>query len=101
MQSDRVIVYTLDLECDYAGIAPHEAYEALHRQGEIKHFIGIIRRYNIKLTVFATGKALESNWENLSFLREIGAEIELHGYDHHIFNADVKLEIENGNPDLP
>jgi hypothetical protein len=96
MDEERTICYTLDLEPDYAGVAPVEAYEAFSKHALLERFAGTVRRYSIKLTVFATGKVLEQKRDYIEFFRELGAEIELHGYYHVMHRPDFALEVQRG-----
>ncbi len=96
MTSERLICYTLDLEHDYAGVASYEAYESFSRLALQERLADIIRRYDLKLTVFATGKVLEKQGPSVEFFRRLGAEIELHGYAHIWNRHQLVLEVEKG-----
>jgi hypothetical protein len=91
-----VICYTLDLEHDYAGVAPAEAYEAFSNGAVLKRLSDLVRRHDLRLTVFATGQVLEGHEEMLSSFQEMGAEIELHGYDHILDSETVVREMHRG-----
>ena len=96
MNQEKTIYYTLDLESDYAGVAPFETYEAYSKEKLLNEFAKIINDFDIKLTVFVTGKVLESQREQISFFQQLGAEFELHGYDHVMYQPDFLPEIEKG-----
>lgn len=88
--------FTLDLEHDYAGVAPYEAYDAAHRGPQMKELADLVREYDIRLTVFATGKILEGQPRLVEFFAELGAEFELHSYSHELFPSDPAREVEKG-----
>jgi Polysaccharide deacetylase len=96
MASDKAVCYTLDLEHDYAGVAPAETYETLSNHADLDRFSDIVRRYGLKLTVFATGRVLEQKRESVERFRQLGAEIELHGYDHILHEPDFVYEMQKG-----
>lgn len=96
MSHDRVICYTLDLEHDYAGVAPEERYETLGSEEEMERLAAIVRHYRIELTVFATGHVLEQRRDAIDFFLGLGAEIELHGYNHSMHDPDFVDEVERG-----
>jgi hypothetical protein len=96
MVDEKTIYYSLDLEHDYAGVAPVESYITLQNKPMLARFAKLIERFNIKLTVFATGKILEKQRETVEFFRQLGAEIELHGYDHVMYNPDFDQEVKKG-----
>jgi len=96
MTEGKLICYTLDLEHDYAGLAPSEEYEAFSHAGIREKLPDIIRSYGLKLTVFATGKVLVEQKETVEFFRGLGAEIELHGHDHVMVRPDLAGELHKG-----
>jgi hypothetical protein len=96
MNRDRVVCYTLDLEHDYAGVAPTEAYETLANRQALDRLATIVRRHDLKLTVFATGLVMAQHRDAVHLFEDMGAEIELHGYSHTMRNPDFVAEIENG-----
>ena len=96
MDSDKIICYTLDLERDYAGVVPVETYETLSRHTGLEQFADLVRRRDLRLTVFATGKVLEQHGEAVAYLQQMGAEIELHGYDHVLDSALAVREMQKG-----
>ena len=96
MVTQKEIYYTLDLEHDYAGVAPEETYETFSNAGLLERFASVVRLHDLKLTVFATGKVLERQGHIVEFFRELGSEIELHGYDHVMYGPDFGREIQHG-----
>ena len=92
MKPERTICYTLDLEHDYAGPAPIESYEALANPYLKAKLEEIIVSNQLRLTVFATGKILENHPEYVEFFQSLGAEIELHGYEHTWIKPDLVQE---------
>ena len=82
------VCYTLDLEHDYAGVAPAETYETLANRQALDRLAAIVRRHHLKLTVFATGLVLEQHRDSVRTFEEMGAEIELHGYSHSMRDPD-------------
>ena len=92
----KIICYTLDLEHDYAGLSHSDQYEAFSHTGALDRLSDIVRRYELKLTVFATGKVLDQKKEIIDFFRGLGAEIELHGYHHIMYQPDLILELQKG-----
>jgi len=96
MIEQKLICYTLDLEQDYAGLSPFEEYEAFSHAGILDRLSDIVRRFELKLTVFATGKVLDQKKETVDFFQAMGAEIELHGYKHVMYQPNVALELQKG-----
>ena len=92
----RTICYTLDLEHDYAGVAPAETYETFSNLALLDRFSELVHIHNLKLTVFATGKVLEHHNEAVEYFQRIGAEIELHGYDHILKESTAAVEVHKG-----
>jgi hypothetical protein len=92
----KTICYTLDLEHDYAGVAPAETYETLSRPDLLERFSEIVRAHRLKLTVFATGKVLEQQSDALDHFQRMGAEVELHGYDHVMEATTAADELHRG-----
>jgi hypothetical protein len=96
MDPQRTICYTLDLEHDYAGVAPTEAYETFAEQGLLDRFSDLVHCHDLKLTIFATGKVLEQHLETVTYFQEMGAEIELHGYQHALDKQAAVGEVQRG-----
>ena len=96
MVEQKPIYYTLDLEHDYAGPAPFRSHETLSNLSLLDELATIITKNNIRLTVFVTGKTLEEKPESVDFFRKIGAEFELHGYEHTWIDPDFVQEVEKG-----
>ncbi len=96
MTEQKFICYTLDLEHDYAGLSPSEQYETFSQTEPLERLSDIIRRFELKITAFATGKVLNDKKDTVEFFRELGTEIELHGYHHTMFQPDLALEVQKG-----
>jgi peptidoglycan/xylan/chitin deacetylase (PgdA/CDA1 family) len=96
MDQNRSIYYTLDLEHDYAGPAPFEAHEAMANPALLAKLEEVIVSNQLRLTVFATGRILDRHPEHVEFFQKLGAEIELHGYDHTWVNPNLTQEVEKG-----
>ena len=96
MEHKKAICYTLDLEHDYAGVVPAEAYETLSNLALLDRFSELVRVHNLKLTVFATGKVLQQRGEAVDYFQRLGAEIELHGYDHVMQESTAAGEMRKG-----
>jgi hypothetical protein len=96
MTEQKLICYTLDLEHDYAGLSPSEEYEAFSGTGALDRLSDIVLRFGLKLTVFATGKVLDQKKETIGFFQGLGAEIELHGYSHVMYQPNLVFELQKG-----
>lgn len=96
MSPEKHICYTLDLEHDYAGITQNELYETLERGDLLDRFAEIVQRFDIKLTIFITGRFLVSQRQWLEFFENLGAEFEMHGHNHVMFSPDFKNEVNKG-----
>jgi hypothetical protein len=96
MDRNHSIYFTLDLEHDYAGPAPYETYETLSNSILRARLEEIVYTYQLRLTVFATGRILDRYPEYVEFFQKLGAEIELHGYDHTWVNPDLVRDVEKG-----
>ncbi len=96
MAEQKIVCYTLDLEHDYAGLAPAEEYETFSHRVSLDRLLEIIRRHDLKITVFATGKVLSERRDMVEFFQKNGAEIELHGYQHVMYRPDCALEVRTG-----
>lgn len=96
MTEQKFICYTLDLEHDYAGLSPTEKYEAFSHPESLDRLLAIVRRHELKITVFVTGKILDQRRDIVEFFQGIGAEIELHGYQHIMYQPNCALEVKTG-----
>jgi hypothetical protein len=75
----RNIYLTLDFEEDLGTALPITTHEAIEKTSSL---LSIISDNKIPLTVFCTGRILQSYYKILEPLIEYGAEIELHSFDH-------------------
>jgi peptidoglycan/xylan/chitin deacetylase (PgdA/CDA1 family) len=96
MTEQKFICYTLDLEHDYAGLSPTEEYETFSRLESLDRLLEMVREHELKITVFATGKILDQRRDMVEFFQGIGAEIELHGYQHIMYQPNCALEVKTG-----
>ena len=62
----------------------------------LDRFSELVRCHELKLTVFATGRVLEHQREALEYFQRMGAEIELHGYDHVLQESTAAGEVRKG-----
>ena len=90
--SDRTIHFTLDFEADLGTAASSKSYEAVQRT---ERLLEIVERMELPLTVFCEGEILEKRFELVEPLIQLGAEIELHGYDHTAVYAGQAKRIDN------
>jgi hypothetical protein len=96
MAGKKIVCYTLDLEHDYAGLSPTEEYTSFSHPASLQRFLEIVGRNELKITVFATGKVLDQRKDMVAFFQENGAEIELHGYQHIMYQPDCAHEVKKG-----
>lgn len=90
----KKIFFTLDLEKDYGRIEDYEGFKNINR------LIDLFKKYNLKLTVFATGKVIEKYPEIIKlFQNNINCEFHLHSYSHEtarkLTQEERKKEIDN------
>jgi hypothetical protein len=85
---EKNICFTIDIEPDFSGLLKKDVYYG--RQNLLK-LENIVKKNDIKLTAFVTGKTLEDNPEILSFLEAMKAEIECHSYAHKVDHG-TKIE---------
>jgi len=75
----KKICFTLDLEQDYGRIDEYLSFE------NIPKLIELFKKYNLKLTIFATGEIIEKKPEIIkTFQDNIDCELHLHSYAHKI-----------------
>jgi hypothetical protein len=89
----KTVCFTIDVEPDFGGLLTKDVYFG---KNDLPKLERIIRKYNIKLTAFATGKTLEENPDILESLRSMKAEIEQHSYSHQIGHFSKITDIEKG-----
>jgi peptidoglycan-N-acetylglucosamine deacetylase len=89
----KTICFTIDVEPDFGGLLPKNEYFGKDNLPELER---IVRKYNIKLTAFATGKTLEDNPDIIESLRSMKAEVEQHSYSHQIGHLSKIKDIEKG-----
>ena len=89
----KTICFTIDIEPDFSGLLKKDVYYG--RQNLLK-LEKIVKKNDIKLTAFVTGKTLEDDPEILSSLEGMGAEIECHSYAHRVDHGSKIEDIERG-----
>jgi len=78
MKSQKLICFTLDLEKDYG------RFDTYHSFKNIDLLLDLFKKYNLKLTVFTTGKVLEEQSSIIERLKELPIEFALHSYSHQV-----------------
>ena len=83
---NKKIFFVLDLEQDYGRIESYSAFK------NIDGLVNLFKKYDLKLTVFVTGKIIEQKPEIIEKIKEnIDCEFHLHSYLHEI-NKKLTLE---------
>lgn len=83
---NKKIFFTLDLEQDYGRINEYSAFV------NIPALIDLFKKYNLKLTIFSTGKIIEESPDVIKkFQDNLNCEIQLHSYEHEI-NREISPE---------
>lgn len=83
---NKKIFFTLDMEQDYGRIHDYSAFKNIDR------LISLFKKYDLKLTIFVTGRILEQKSEIIKTIKEnINCEFHLHSYNHEI-NKSLSLE---------
>lgn len=90
---NKVICFTIDVEQDFGGLLVSDVYFG---KKDLPNLERIVKKYNLKLTAFATGKTLEENPDILESLKSMKAEIEQHSYSHQIGHQSKIEDIEKG-----
>jgi hypothetical protein len=90
---NKVICFTIDVEPDFGGLLDEDMYFGIDN---LKRLIEIVRKYNIKITAFVTGKTVEDRPIVIDLLQEIDAEIEQHSYNHQVGHGSKLKDIEKG-----
>lgn len=78
VKNEKFICLTLDLERDYGHFDTYEAF------ANLDGLLALIKKYNLKLTVFTVGYLLEQKKDIIEKLRKAGAEFALHSYYHNL-----------------
>ena len=89
--------FTLDLEHDYAGVAPYEAYETLDDTDAMRWLADLVTSRKLELTVFATGRILDHRPRDVEFFANLGAEFCLHSYSHALHPKSFAGEVDRGH----
>jgi hypothetical protein len=89
----RTICLTIDVEPDFGGLLAKDLYCGMN---DLRKLDRIVKKYNLKLTAFVTGKSLEDNPDILKQLKSMKCEIEQHSYSHQIGHHSKINDIKNG-----
>jgi hypothetical protein len=90
---NKTICFTIDVEQDFGGLLINDVYFG---KKDLSNLDRIVKKYNLKITAFATGRALEENPDILESLKSMKAEIEQHSYSHRIGHGSNIEDIEKG-----
>lgn len=89
---NKKIFFTLDMEQDYGRINDYSSFK------NIDGLIDLFKKYDLKLTIFVTGKIIEQKPEIIEKIKEnIDCEFHPHSYCHEI---NKKLTIEEREADF-
>lgn len=93
---EKQISITIDLETDHAGRIKSN-YCGWHK-ANIEELLSILKKYEIKLSVFVQGEGLEINRhkEIIETFKNYGAEFHLHSFTHILSYEHEKNEITKG-----
>jgi len=92
MSHFKNIYYTLDFESDIAGVSNESTYEAVSKTDQLVKFSS---DNSIPLTVFCEGEIIKKYYEYIEPLINIGADVELHSYNHSALNGTENDKINN------
>ena len=98
-EGTRLVCFSLDLEPDFGGRTG--TAEVFGDRVHFDRWAEVVRRYDLKLTVFVVGNLLDRPPEETDHiverLADLGAEFELHAYTHDLSSrADQAEEIRRG-----
>ena len=82
----RLLCLTLDLEKDYGYFNTCHAFE------NIDLFLDIIRKYDLKITVFLVGELIEQKKDIIEKFKSVPVEFALHSYTHDIKNKNPEFK---------
>ena len=80
MLMPKSICFTIDVEPDF-GINDTAQYHGIRNLAKLEV---VVRKYQLRITAFVTGKTLEDSPEVLDYLKSMRAEIEQHSYSHDV-----------------
>jgi hypothetical protein len=89
----KTICFTIDIEPDFGGLLVNDVYFGIKELPKLER---IVKKYDIKLTAFVTGKTLEDSPRVLDSLQYMRSEIEQHSYLHKINDHSKINDIEKG-----
>jgi hypothetical protein len=90
---NKKICFSIDIEPDYGGLLSDDKYEGLK---DLPKLLEIVKKNELKITCFVTGKTFEDNDGLIDILKEMNAEIEQHSFSHKIDNKNWKKDIQKG-----
>lgn len=85
---EKFICLTLDLERDYGYFDTYKSFE------NIDLFLKLIKKYDLKITVFLVGNLIEQKKEFIEKFKSVSVEFALHSYRHDIENKDPRFKQE-------
>lgn len=91
-KNKKYLCLTLDLEQDYG------RFNSYHSQENIKPLLELLKKYEIKLTIFVTGKILDEKPEIIEKFKNFPVEFEPHSYSH--FTNSPPLSIKEKIEDI-
>ena len=87
----KLFAFTLDLEPEYGGVI--DQHNLLRDPQAIIQFLDLLSALDVKITVFAVGRLIESFPEIIQIFERYDCEFEAHSYSHDLENADSEPEI--------
>jgi Polysaccharide deacetylase len=90
---EKAICFTVDIEPDFGGLTSQTSYYGVDN---LPRLVSIVKRNNVKLTAFITGKTLEDNTGVLDILKDMDAEVEQHSYAHNVGYGQKIDDMEKG-----
>lgn len=90
---EKTICFTVDIEPDFGGLTSRRSYYGVE---DLPILVSIVKRNNIKITAFVTGKTLEDNTGVLEILKNMDAEVEQHSYAHNFSHGQKIDDMEKG-----
>lgn len=92
-RESKLVCITLDLEAFGTDSNPR-ACRLLNDEKLFEQLVDVLRKHEIKLTVFVAAKLLEETPFAIERLAVLDPEFELHSYSHNVADTDSHAEIE-------
>ena len=89
----KTACFTIDIEPDFGGKGNSDAYFGLK---DLPRLEELVKKYDLKITAFVTGKTFEDNDGLLDILKSMKFEIEQHSYSHRIGKGSKIDDIKKG-----